>query len=288
MNRAGRRRDRHRTWLTLFALANLGCWAAVAAAIGLIASDSVDLGVEALIRRGQATAVAVWKQTSSKALQPTAIAQAPLPSQAETPGNRPAAGNPWPAPSTPTAHPEATPAAEGNSALTSGPPDSNASPQPVATLVSSPLLLADPEINSLALLDAELARSALERPVQIRYGEEALNREIAGLSQNYPDHPFRNVQVDLQPNRAVITAKVTVLGFQVNAQVTGRAVAQDCLPHLQIETVSVAGVMTPRFVRDQVEQIMLDAITWYPADYPLCLDQIVLEETRATVYGHLR
>jgi hypothetical protein len=29
-------------------------------------------------------------------------------------------------------------------------------------------------------------------------------------------------------------------------------------------------------------------MTWYPADYPLCLEQIVLEETRLTCYGYRR
>jgi hypothetical protein len=57
---------------------------------------------------------------------------------------------------------------------------------------------------------------------------------------------------------------------------------------LEIDRLRLAGVMTPAFVRDEVESMIHEAVAWYPADYPLCLEQIVLEETSATVYGHRR
>jgi len=86
----------------------------------------------------------------------------------------------------------------------------------------------------------------------------------------------------------VVSGKVTVLGFQMDANATGTVSVKDCLPQLEIERVSVAGVMTPRFVKDQVEELLLETMTWYPVDYPLCLEQIVVEETKATIYGHRR
>ena len=133
-----------------------------------------------------------------------------------------------------------------------------------------------------------MAHSASGRPVQIRYQEATLNREVAQLFEYNPDLPFRDVKIDLKRDVVVLTGKVTVLSFQVDATVTGQVTVEECLPHLEIESVAVAGIMTPRFVRDEVEKMVLDAMTWYPADYPLCLEQIVLEETRATVYGHRR
>ena len=154
--------------------------------------------------------------------------------------------------------------------------------------MSSPLLLADPENSNLALLDAEMDRSAPDRAVQIRYQESALNAEIAALWRNNPDLPYRDVWVDLMRDQVVITGKITVLGFGVNGEVTGQVTVKDCVPVLEIERVGIAGVMTPSFVRDQVESMVLEAMTWYPADYPLCVEQIVLEETRATLYGYRR
>jgi hypothetical protein len=50
----------------------------------------------------------------------------------------------------------------------------------------------------------------------------------------------------------------------------------------------VEGLFTPNFLKSQIRKLILDALSWYPPDYPLCLQQIVLEEDRATVYGYRR
>lgn len=280
--------------LAIFALANLVCWVGAAIVIVLAVGDSVDLGVETLIREGQATAVAVWEQASRREPQPTAIppivAQAQQPAQPGSVQNVPPATITWPAPSTPLPNPQPT-AMPGNSqelAAISVSPDPPLTPEPEATLISSPLLMANPEMNSLTALRAELSRSAPDRAVQIRLQEDALNREFTALWEKHPELPYRNVHIDLKPAGVILTGNVTVFGFEVNAQITGKVVAQDCLPHFEIWNVSVAGLMTPPLFKDKIGELTHQAMTWYPADYPLCLQQIVLEETRATVYGYRR
>jgi hypothetical protein len=47
-------------------------------------------------------------------------------------------------------------------------------------------------------------------------------------------------------------------------------------------------VLTPGFVKERVKEMFLTLLEWYPKDYLLCLEQIVLEEDRASVYGHRR
>ena len=283
--------NRNSRWLvlTLFAVVNLVCWAGVAVAVGLAVSPGLDLGLEALIREGQATAAAVWErgyqQPSNPAVTPEGADPGPLPAGTEATGDEPMAAvvtprDPGPA-STP--QPDATRAADTGAA-----PGSQPTAQPEATLVSSPLLLSDPEISNLALLDAEMDRSAPNRAVQIRYQENALNAEIATLWRNNPDLPYRDVWVDLMRDQVVITGKITVLGFGVKGEITGQVTVKDCVPVLEIERLGIAGVMTPSFVRDQVESMVMEAMTWYPADYPLCVEQIVIEETRATLYGYCR
>jgi hypothetical protein len=282
------------TWLTLFALVNLLCWVGVAAAAGLVVGDRVDLGVETFIREGHATARVVLEQASHRISQPTAIpmsvAQALAAAQTEMAKSKPVATITWPAPANPppVSQSEAIDQPAQLSSDSSGSPDTVATPEPVSTLVASPLLLADPQISSLAKLDAEMSRSALARAVQIRYSEEALNREIATLWRNNPELPYRDVNVDLKRDGVIVSGSVTVFGFGAKAKIAGTVVAEGCRPQLEIESVTVAGVMTPRFVRDQIEDMMLEAMTWYPADYPLCVEEIVLEETRATVYGYRR
>lgn len=285
------RGSRRWSWLTLFALLNLACWVAGAVAAGLMVGERVDLGVETLIREGQATAASAWRQASQRVARSTAT-----PSSSGPTGSPPQAGTPEPGPTaTPgleapstsraTSQPGSTPPPAGTSAEASA---EEPGPEPQATLVSSPLLLADPEIASLSKLDAEMSRSAPDRAVQIRYQEEALNRQIAALWRNNPELPYRDVLVDMQPGQVAVTGKVTVLGFAVSGQLLGQVVAEDCVPALQIESLSVAGIMTPRFVKDQVQDLVFEAMAWYPEDYPLCLEEIVLEDTRATVYGYRR
>lgn len=282
--------NRNLRWLalTLFALANLIFWAGAATAVGLAVSQSLNLGLEAFIREGQATAAAVWEQigrgASNPAVEPGQQAT-PVPAQTDSTRDEPLAAVVPPgdlaAPTTP--QPNATAVADSGAEAGAMP-----TPEPEPTLLSHALLLADPSISNLALLDAEMARSTPGRALQIRYQEDALNAEIATLWQNNPDLPYRNVRVDLKRDQVVVTGKISILGFGVKAEVSGTILAMDCVPVLKIERLAVAGVMTPRFVKDQVEDMILEAMAWYPPDYPLCLEQIVLEETRATVYGYCR
>jgi hypothetical protein len=137
-------------------------------------------------------------------------------------------------------------------------------------------------------MDAAIRRSATGRPVQIRYREAALNREIAALLVSYPQLPYRNVQADLQRDELTLTGDVTALGLEMPTEVKGSVVAHNCLPEVVVESVSIAGVLTPRVVKDQVRRIIQESLSWYPPDYPLCLEQIVLEEDRATIYGSRR
>jgi hypothetical protein len=285
------RGDRRWTWLTLFALANLACWVAGAIGVGLVVGERVDLGVETLIRQGQATAASVWEQASQGIARATATPEVPGPtSQPPQAGTTEAGPTATPGPSassslSPTSQSGATAAPASTSAPEPPAMTEGSGPEPQATLVSSPLLLADPEITSLSRLDAEMNRSAPDRAVQIRYQEEALNREIAALWRNNPELPYRDVQVDMRPGRVAVSGRVTVMGFGVNGELLGQVVAEDCVPQLEIESLSVAGIMTPKFVKDQVQEMVFEAMAWYPEDYPLCLEEIVLEETKATVYG---
>jgi hypothetical protein len=86
----------------------------------------------------------------------------------------------------------------------------------------------------------------------------------------------------------LLTGDVVILGFDVSTEVLGNIVVEDCVPRLETQSVSIAGVLTPGFVKEQVREIADGALSWYQADYPLCLDQIVIEEERATLYGHRR
>ncbi|MGC9334000.1 MAG: hypothetical protein ACP5JJ_07630 [Anaerolineae bacterium] len=299
--------------LTALALVNLIVWVLIAGIVGLIVSDRIDMGVETLMRQGQATAVCVWDNVSkeitfpgakatatdtevARAPQPDAEEEAPVPTVIATDTPQPLAPTDANAEGRPTSPayrpPQGLPTATTYVPPTATPPsqESEATPTtaPTPAMLTTPLLLSDPQITSLSSLEAEMDRSASGRLVRIDYQEEALNREVAALIQENPDLPYRNVHVDMKRDGVVLSGKVTILGFRLDAKATGTVSVENCLPQLQVEQVSLGGILTPRFVKDEVEKLLLEAMDWYPADHPLCLEQIVIEETKATIYGHRR
>lgn len=148
--------------------------------------------------------------------------------------------------------------------------------------------MANPNIRDLTALDAEMQRSALGRTVQIKIQEAVLNREIAAYVHSHPDLPFQDLHVDLKRDRVVVSGTAMVLSFPVTTTASGTVSAEDCRPIIEVQDISISGVLTPRFVQNQIEDLIHESVDWYPADHPLCIHQIVLEEGRATVYGARR
>lgn len=313
------RRLSHWTQLAILAALNLVMWVGLAVVVGLLASDEVDLGVETRIRQQQPTVVAIWQETFAKATAAAAGDAATASRQAgakstSTPVELdahfpPLALTPSPEAADLTSSPDAQRAAPKATRSTPEPNTSGAEPapqdpvqatpakvqptdpakaQPEATLVSRPLLMTNPQFSDPARLNQEMAQSEVGRAVQLRYSETALNQEIQALLSRNPELPYRNVSLDLRRNQAIVTADVTILGLQVGAQVVSTVDAKDCRPTMEIASIAIEGVFTPRFVLDKVRGLFLNALNWYPADYPLCLEQIVLEEDGATVYGRRR
>lgn len=297
--------------LIALAACNLLFWVAVAAGVGLAVSDELDLGVETLIRERQATAVVAWQQVVSAAtagpLAPTGAAAAAVRATAQptaveigavkTSIAQVAGPTPLPTgipssrftqtpPSASTNSPAKEPAQKPKS--TAVPSPVSATPTPTDAPVKSALLMSDDQFANLAQMDQEMSRSATGRAVLIRYSEAMLNNEIARMLDDKPELPYRNVYVDLQRNHAIVTSDVMVMGFEVSTKVDGAVVVEDCRPQMEVYSISIAGVLTPGFVKERVKEMFLTLLEWYPKDYLLCLEQIVLEEDRASVYGHRR
>ncbi len=295
------------SFLVILAACNLLFWVAVAAGVGLAVSREVDLGVETLMREQQATAVNAWQQVISRAPRVTAVpAMATAVVALATPeataveidviqtsvartDEPTATETAYPSP-TFTSAPNPTPRAQPTENLAPAPTPSPEPPTaaPTETLVKNLLLISDDTFSNLAHMGEEMNRSAAGRPVLIRYSEAMLNNEIASMIESNPDLPYRNVQVDLKRDLVVVTGDVMLLGFELSTEIEGTVLVKDCRPHTEIQTISIAGVLTPGFVKDQAKEMLVEALDWYPVDHPLCLEQIVLEEERATVYGYRR
>lgn len=292
------------SFLTLFAIFNLVCWVGVAFAVGIAATDKLDLGVETLVREYRGTAVSIWDPTSTysqpASTQPAVEVGRSNPTTTDVAPRTPAGTVAWPAAQT-TASPTSRPASTSQVSQPVAPTPTLRStqptpmtlaiqptPKPTDTPARSPLLLADPEIRNLAAMDAEMQRSAVGRTVQIKYQEAALNREVAAYVDNNPDIPFQRIHVNLKRDRVIVSGTAMVLSFPVTAVAVGTVTAQDCRPQIEVQDISISGVLTPRFVKAQIEDMIHQAVDWYPDDYSLCIHQIVLEEGRATIYGARR
>jgi hypothetical protein len=296
--------------LTFLAIVNLVCWVGAAVAVGMAASDRVDLGVETFVREHRATAVSMWNQASTPsrmaATRPPIADRQPQRGEVSTAVITPTDSIVWPATqaeAAPTSRPSeqvqvSQPAQPSPMALSVQPTPQtqasqptpatdlpNPSPQPTETPVRTPLLMSNPEITTLQAMDAEMQRSAVGRTVQITYQETVLNDEIAAYMENHPELPFHSVEVNLKRDRIVVSGEAMVLRFPVSVTAAGTVSAVDCRPQIEVTDISLSGILTPRIVQNQVEDLIHKSVEWYPPDYALCIHQIVLEEDRATIYG---
>jgi hypothetical protein len=148
--------------------------------------------------------------------------------------------------------------------------------------------MSDPDLSDLKDVKAEMSSSVAGRPVQIRYQEAALNRAIADFVQEHPELPYADLYIDLKRNWFTLTGSVTINEVPVSAEVVGTLMVEDCQPKVDIGSISTAGVQAPGLLQDTIIALIAESVRWFPADHPLCLEQIVLEEERMTLYGSRR
>jgi hypothetical protein len=275
---------RRKRLLTLTAL-NLLLWIVVASAVVLLVSRRVDVGVETFFREGPATLIAYVRgfgqQPASGTTEPDETAQAApdLPT-----------GTSQPAPVFPTS--ERTQPSEqvagGSATITPLPTEEKSTPEPTTQLLTYPLNLSDPALDSVLDMGAQMGSSAVGRRVQIEYTEEALNREVVGFLERYPFLPYKRVSVELEQDRVTVKGDVTLQGITASVEVAGRVGTRDCQPWADMDDLKIAGMPTPGLFREGIEQLLQDAVHWFPPDHPLCLEWIIVDEDQVTIYASRR
>jgi hypothetical protein len=232
------------------------CWATLALAVGVLASQQVNLGVETFVREQQTRIVASLRREPPTT--PPASTPVPIPTGVTVVVVAPTA----PAGT-------ATPAGEGPTALPAAPP----------------VALDDPPLAELAALDAELRAWPPGRLVQVSYSQAALNRELAALLAVNPQVPLRDLRAELSWDQIKLAGTLLLLGFEVPVQAEGRVMAVDCRPRVQVDALTAGRLPAPGLVRDEVFGLLQQWIQWVPTDYPLCLQDVVLSDEMVTVIG---
>lgn len=110
---------------------------------------------------------------------------------------------------------------------------------------------------------------------------------IAWYLNRHPRIPFREPQVFITPEGVSANGVAEIAGLRVG--LTGRAAIQlrDGVPFVTLEDLDVAGVAVPDFVQDRI-QAEVDAQFSLAQDLPLIIDDLILEEGKATVLGTIR
>ena len=188
--------------------------------------------------------------------------------------------------STPTPTPVATPT------LTSVPTHTpTAPPVPTFTVTPTPtpLTLVDPGLVSSASLAEELAAMPAGQRVVLHLTDDHLTRELAAYLSTQPQAIYRNAEVRFSPGQVELGGEIRVLGFWVPATVWGHLQAQDCRVQASITDLSVGGLFTPAFLREEAAKLIqgeLDkALDVLFTALPLCLESVEVGDGAAVVEG---
>lgn len=311
-------------WGRLFFLAalNLAVWLGLAVGVARLAGEDMNLGIEQLVRRGQATAVSylrlppAGRPDTVPAGAGAVVAQSRPGAAVEQIGA--ASGEPRIDGAQPGGQMDGPPIEAGEldvelltpqsgTAVTAAPgaaapastdvpvlSGSALAPLPpaeatrIAAGLAQALILSDPAFSGLMANGSSVEAAAQGQRVEIQYGESRLNQEIAALMAQTEDLPYDDVQLSVHSDRVLVTADVSVLGIGVKTELLGQLVVDECALRMEVSAVSVGGVLTPRFIKNAASDTALRALNWYPADSPLCLDRVVTGEGRLTLYGYRR
>lgn len=142
-----------------------------------------------------------------------------------------------------------------------------------------------PGIASLQGLLAEGGHSG--EPFNLEVTDLEAAETIAWYLSRNPRIPFRDPQVSITPGGVSAKGVAEIAGLSVG--LTGWAAIQlrDGVPLVTLEQLDVAGVAVPGFVQDRI-QAEVDSQFSLAQDLPLIIDEVVLEEGRATVRGTIR
>jgi len=124
-------------------------------------------------------------------------------------------------------------------------------------------------------------------PFAVEITDQEAAETIAWYLEAHPNVPFRDPQVSIRPEGVTAEGVAEVLGLRIG--LSGRAAIRlrDGIPLVTMEDLHLAGLAVPGFVRDRI-QAEIDAQFSLAQNLPVIIDEIKLEEGRATIRGKIR
>jgi hypothetical protein len=124
-------------------------------------------------------------------------------------------------------------------------------------------------------------------PFVIDISDQEAAETIAWYLQRYPRIPFGEPQVFIRPDGVLATGVAEIAGLRVGLTGEAHIELRDGVPIVTLGDLDVAGVVVPGFVQDRIQAEIDDQFS-LARDLPLIIDELVLEEGRATMRGTIR
>jgi hypothetical protein len=124
-------------------------------------------------------------------------------------------------------------------------------------------------------------------PFQLQVTDQEAAETIAWYLARHPSIPFRQPQVNIQPDGIEARGAAEIAGLRVGLMGRAAIELQHGVPYVTLEDLDVAGVAIPGFVRSRI-QSEIDAQFSLSQNLPLVIDHLVLKEGEATVSGTIR
>jgi len=124
-------------------------------------------------------------------------------------------------------------------------------------------------------------------PFTVEVTDQEAAETIAWYLEGHPNVPFRDPQVSIRPEGVTAEGVAEILGLRIG--ISGRAAIRlrDGAPLVTLEDLHLAGLAVPGFVRDRI-QTEIDAQFSLAQNLPVLIEEIRLEEGRATILGKIR
>ncbi len=110
---------------------------------------------------------------------------------------------------------------------------------------------------------------------------------IAWYLRGHPGIPFREPQVSITPDGIAASGVAEIAGLRVGLTGKARIVLRNGIPLVTLADLEVAGVAVPGFVQNRIQQEIDDQFA-LAQDLPVTIDELLLEEGKATVRGTIR
>jgi hypothetical protein len=124
-------------------------------------------------------------------------------------------------------------------------------------------------------------------PFLLEVTDQQAAETIAWYLVRNPRIPFREPQVSIDPGGVSAAGVAEIAGLRVRLTGQAHIELRDGVPHVTLADLDVAGVAVPGLIQDRIQDEIEDQFG-RAQDLPLIVDELALEEGKATVRGTIR